>query len=72
MQSVWKYNGNLLLEFGEDLGDVGLVGEADHDVQLLQFDVDRVVILDEEHFHLVFQDIGPVKYSKENSITWRK
>ena len=32
-----------------DLRDVGLAGQADHDVQLLQLDVDRVVVLDEEH-----------------------
>lgn len=49
--------GGILLELGQDLCDVALGGETDHDVQLLQLDVDRVVVLDEEHFHLFFQDV---------------
>jgi hypothetical protein len=48
------------LELGEDLGNVGLAGEPDHDVQLLQLDVDGIVVLDEEDLHLVLEDVGPL------------
>ena len=48
------------LELGEDLGDVGLASEPDHDVQLLQLDVDGVVVLDKEHLHLVLEDVRPL------------
>ena len=41
------------------LGDVGLRGQADHDVQLLQLDVDGVVVLHEEHLDLLLQDLRP-------------
>lgn len=41
------------------LGNVGLRGQADHDVQFLQFHIDRVVVLDKEHFDLLLQDLGP-------------
>ena len=41
------------------MGDVVVVGEADHDVELLELDVDRVVVLDEEDLHLVLQDLAP-------------
>jgi hypothetical protein len=30
----------------------------DHDVEFLQLDVDRVVVLDEEDLHLVLEDVG--------------
>lgn len=43
------------------LCDVGLGGQADHDVQLLQFDVYWVVIFHKEHLHLVLQDLGPAE-----------
>ena len=49
----------VLFELGEHLGDVVVVGEADHDVKLLELDVDGVVVLDEEDFHLVLQDLAP-------------
>ena len=39
------------------LGDVGLTGQSDHDVQLLN--LDRVV-LHEENFHLMFEDVRPL------------
>jgi len=41
------------------LSDVGLGGQADHDVQLLQLHVDGVVVLDEEHLDLLLQDLRP-------------
>lgn len=42
-----------------DLGDVGLGGQADHNVQLLQLHVDGVIVLHEENLHLVLQDLWP-------------
>jgi hypothetical protein len=48
------------LELGEDLGNVCLAGEPDHDVQLLQLDVDGIVVLDEEDLHLVLEDVRPL------------
>ncbi len=50
----WGYS---LLEFGEHLRYVGLVRETNHDVQLLQLHVDWVVVLNEENFHLMLQDV---------------
>ena len=40
------------------MGDVVLRRKPDHDVQLLQLDVDGVVVLDEEDLHLVLEDVG--------------
>ena len=40
------------------LGDVGLTGQSDHDVQLPT--LDRVIVLHEENFHLVFEDVRPL------------
>lgn len=34
-------------------------GQADHDVQFLQLDVDRVIVLDKEDFDLLLQDLRP-------------
>ena len=52
------------LQLRQDLGDVGLTGQPDHDVQLLQLDVDRVVVLHEEDLHLVFEDVRPLLYDE--------
>lgn len=46
-----------LFELSEDLSDVALVGESDHDVQFLQLDVDWVVVLHKEHLHLRLQNV---------------
>lgn len=35
------------------LRDVGLRCQSDHDVQFLQLDVDRIVVLDKKHFDLL-------------------
>lgn len=43
------------------LGDVGLRCEANHDVQLLQFNIDWVIVLYKENLHLVFQDLWTKK-----------
>ncbi len=41
------------------LCNVGLRGQADHDVQFLQFHIDRVVVFNKEHFDLLLQDLRP-------------
>lgn len=41
------------------LGNVGMRGQADHNVQFLQLDVDGVIVLDKEHFDLLLQDLRP-------------
>lgn len=41
------------------LGDVGMRGQADHDIQFLQFDIDGVIVLDKEHFDLLLQNLRP-------------
>lgn len=48
---------NSLFELSQNLCNVPLVGQTDHDVQLLQFHVDRVVVFHEEHFHLMLEDV---------------
>lgn len=52
---------NVLLQQVCYLGDVGLRCQANHDVQLLQFDIDWVIVLDKEDLHLVFQDLWAIK-----------
>jgi hypothetical protein len=47
---------SVLLEFGEDLLDVALVGEAVDDLKLGELDVDGVVVLAEEDFDVVLED----------------
>ena len=42
------------------MGNVGLAGKPDHDVQFLQLDVDGVVVLDKEDLHLVLEDLRPL------------
>lgn len=41
------------------LGNVSLRGQADHDVQFLQFHIDWVVVLDKEHLDLLLQNLRP-------------
>ena len=38
--------------------NVALRCEPDHDVQLLQLDVDGIVVLDEEDLHLVLENVS--------------
>ena len=47
----------VVLELGQHLVDVVLVGQHDHDLQLLQLDVDGVVVLAEEDLHLVLEHL---------------
>ena len=44
---------------GEYLGNVGLRGQADHDVQFLQFHINWVVVFNKEHFDLLLEDLRP-------------
>lgn len=44
---------NALFQFGENLFDIPLVGEAIDDFELGKLDVDRVVVLAEEDFDVV-------------------
>ena len=53
---VYKYS---LLELSQDIGNVGRGGQANHDVQLLQFHIDGVIVLDKEHLDVLFQDLWP-------------
>ena len=48
------------LQLRQHLGDVGLAGQSNHDIELLQLDVDWVVVLHEEDFHLVLEDVRPL------------
>lgn len=54
------------------LSDVGLRGQADHDVQFLQFHIDGVVVLDKEDFDLLLQDLRPVNVNTLHIRLWRK
>ena len=51
---------DVLLQLAEQGVDVVVVREADHDVQLFDLDVERVVVLAEEDAHLVREDVGPL------------
>lgn len=42
-------------------------GQADHDVQFLQLDVDGVIVLDKENFDLLFQDLRPAGRERSQS-----
>lgn len=56
------------LQPSADLGDVGLGGQTDHDVQLLQLHVDGVIVFHKEDLHFVLQDLRPggkIRLSKE-------
>ena len=57
-------DGTCYLQLGQDLGDVCLTGQSDHNVQFLQLDVDWVVVLHKEHLHLVFEDVRPLLYDE--------
>lgn len=49
------------------LGYVSLRCQADHDVQLLQFDIDWVVVLHKENLHFVFEDL---RAKKKKGVTF--
>lgn len=54
------------------LGNVGLRGQADHDVQFLQFHIDRVVVLDKEHLDLLLQDLRPAHMNTSRIRLWEQ
>ena len=54
-----KTSRDLLLELSQDIGNVGRGGQTNHDVKLLQFHVDGIVVLDKEHFDVFFQNLWP-------------
>eukprot|EP01137_Pigoraptor_chileana_P028939 Opistho-2@13440 len=56
----------ILLELGKDLRNVVVGGEADHNVKLLQLDVDGVIVLDKEHLRLLAQDLGALLHNDAN------
>ena len=41
--------GGVFLEFRQDLGNVFRRGQTNHDVQLFQLDINRIVVLDKEY-----------------------
>ena len=44
---------DVLFQLAQQCVDIVLVGQANHDVQLFDFDIQRVVILAENHAHLI-------------------
>jgi len=55
---------NLLLQFSQNLFYVGLVGQSDHNIQLLQLHVDWIIILDKEDLQILFQHIWSAAYNR--------
>ena len=55
-----------LLELSEDLLDVLLVGESVDDFEFGQLDVDRIVVLAEEHLDVVAKDQWPTLNDEED------
>ena len=49
----------LLFELCQYTANVAGGGEAYHDVQLFQLHVNGVVVFDEEHFDVLFQNVRP-------------
>ena len=45
--------------FLQYLGNVGLGGQSNHDIQLLQLDIDGIVVFDKEHLDFLLQDLRP-------------
>lgn len=41
-------------------------GQANHDVQFLQFDIDGVIVLHKEHLDLLLQNLWPASKEKKN------
>jgi len=60
---VRKY---ILLQFTQQRIDVALPGKTDHDIQLLNLDIGRVIILTKEHTHLILEDVRALLQQKVN------
>ena len=54
-------NNFLLFQFCQYLCNVLLICQSNHDIQLLKLDVNWIIVLDEEHFHLILEDVSPEK-----------
>lgn len=48
---------DLLFKLAEDLSDVGSICESDHNVQLLEFDIDRIVVFDKKDLHFILENL---------------
>lgn len=55
---------HLLFQFCKSLGNILLVCKSDHDVQFLKLDIDGVIVLNKEHFHLILQNIRSAEEKK--------
>jgi hypothetical protein len=47
----------LLFQFAENLVDIASMGKTEHDFKFSKLDVNWVVVLAEEDFHIVLEDI---------------
>ena len=59
---------DVLLELSQQSVDVLLASKADHDFELLNLDVGRVIILAEEDAHFIRQNVGAF-LQKEIDVT---
>jgi len=51
----------LLFQLCKHLSNILLVGQSDHDVQLFKFNINWIIILHKEHFHLILEDVRSAK-----------
>lgn len=52
---------HLLLKFCKYLCDVGLSCQPNHNVEFLQFYINRIIVFHKENLHFMFQNIRPVR-----------
>lgn len=57
-----------LLQLGKERPNVGLARQPNHDLELLNLDVRRVVVLAEEYSHLVREKVG-VRLEQERDVS---
>src|SRR5258706_250050 len=60
---VRKY---ILLQFTQQCLDVVLLCKTDHNIELLNLDIGRVIILTEKHTHLILEDVRALLQQKVN------
>lgn len=61
-QSLLNININsskILVQSVGYLSNVGLGGQTNHDIQLLQLDIDGIIIFDKENLDFLLQDLRP-------------
>ena len=51
----------LLFQLCKHLSNILLVSQSDHDVQLFKFNINWIIILHKEHFHLILEDVRSAK-----------